>query len=125
MIDPYVCKQDAEHVLEFMLKELKLRGPIAVYGRSLGGIASCHLANKYPTIVKALIVDRSFCDLDSLSQRRLPGKYTNFIYKIVSGHWKTLNDINFAKAKCFKITTCDPKDDVVDNYSALNVGVAL
>lgn len=47
-INPYLCKIDAEKVLEFMVNELKLRGKIGVYGRSLGGISSCHLASKYP-----------------------------------------------------------------------------
>lgn len=124
-LDPYYCKLDSERVLEFALTNLKLSGPIAVYGRSLGGIASCHLARKYPRIIKALIVDRTFSDLDLVSERRLSGKYTKFMYKLISGHWKTINDVNFAKAKCFKITTCDPKDDVIDNFASLNVGVAL
>jgi len=46
-----MCKIDSEKVLEYMLNELKLKGKIGVYGRSLGGIASTHLANKYPDII--------------------------------------------------------------------------
>jgi pimeloyl-ACP methyl ester carboxylesterase len=106
------------------VKNLNLRGKIGVYGRSLGGIASCHLANKYPDIVKSLIVDRTFCELDSVSQRRLLGRCTNRIYKVLSYNWVALNDTNFAEAKCHKILTCDPNDDVVEIISSLPSGVA-
>ena len=58
---------DAERVLKFMTEELKLKGKIGVYGRSLGGIASTHLAQKYPQLIDALIVDRTFCDFEKLS----------------------------------------------------------
>jgi pimeloyl-ACP methyl ester carboxylesterase len=66
-INPYNCKLDAEKVLDFAVKKLKLKGKIGVYGRSLGGIASCHLANKFPYIVRSLIVDRTFNELEVLS----------------------------------------------------------
>lgn len=111
-------------MLDFMLTKLKLNGKIGVYGRSLGGIASTHLANKYPHIVNAILVDRTFSELETLSVNRLIGRGTRPIFQLISCQWRCLNDYNFAKAKCLKIATCDPKDDVVDNYSALNVGVA-
>lgn len=38
-----------------MINKMKLRGKIGVYGRSLGGLAACHLANKYPNIISAII----------------------------------------------------------------------
>ena len=79
-----MCKIDSEKVLEYMLNELKLKGKIGVYGRSLGGIASTHLANKYPDIIQALIVDRTFCDLEKLSTKRLTGAYTACLFKFVS-----------------------------------------
>ena len=66
-LNPYICKADAERVLYFMLKELKLKGKIGVYGRSLGGISACHLAGKYPDVVYTIIADRTFCDLEEVS----------------------------------------------------------
>lgn len=63
-INPYNCKLDAEKVVNFVVNKLKIKGKIGVYGRSLGGIASCHLARSMPRIVSALIVDRTFCELD-------------------------------------------------------------
>lgn len=50
-LNPYVCKADAERVLDFAINKLKLRGKIGVYGRSLGGLAATHLANKFPDII--------------------------------------------------------------------------
>ena len=123
-INPYNCKLDGEKVLDFLVSKLKLTGKIGVYGRSLGGIASCHLANKFPNVVKAVIVDRTFSELDVLSERRLYGCCTNLLYRIVSFNWKALNDQNFIEAKCMKILTCDPDDDVVDNFSSLPAGIA-
>ena len=123
-INPYNCKLDAEQVLDFVVNKMKLRGKIGAYGRSLGGIASCHLANKFPNIIQALIVDRTFSELDQLAVRRLTGRCTTGLYRFVSFNWKALNDRNFIEAKCYKILTCDSNDDVVDNYSALSVGVA-
>ena len=120
-INPYICKADSERVLDFMLNKLKLRGKIALYGRSLGGIASCHLANKYPEQIYALLVDRTFGELEAVSEKRLLGCCTKRIYNMVSCRWRTGNAYNFARAKCYKIITCDPKDDVVDNFASLPV----
>lgn len=76
---------------------MQLKGKIGVYGRSLGGIASCHLAKTYPTIISALIVDRTFSDMGKLSSRRLRGRFTETIFKALSFDWKTHNDYNFVK----------------------------
>jgi len=66
-INPYNCKLDSERVLDFLLNQMKIKGKIGVYGRSLGGIASCHLANTFPNQIKVLIVDRTFSEIDQLS----------------------------------------------------------
>ena len=90
-----------------MVNKLKLGGKIGVYGRSLGGLSACHLANKYPEIIKALIADRTFSDLEIVSQRRILGWQTSHIYRMISCFWQTKNHVNFAKAKCFKIIASD------------------
>lgn len=122
-ISPYNSKLDAERILEYLINKLQVRGKIGVYGRSIGGITSCHLANKFPKIIKAAIIDRTFSELDQVSMKKYLGKCTLSLYNFICG-WKTLNDTNFLEAECFKILTCDPKDDVVENYAALNCGVA-
>jgi len=112
--------------LDFLVQNLGVRGKIGVHGRSLGGIAACHLARKYPIKISTLIVDRTFSELDISSERRLFGSCSRMLYKFVSLNWKSRNDLNFIEAdKCFKISTCDLLDDVVDNFSVLPTGVAV
>jgi pimeloyl-ACP methyl ester carboxylesterase len=41
---PTKAKLDAERVLGYAYDLLGLQGKIGVYGRSIGGIAACHLA---------------------------------------------------------------------------------
>jgi pimeloyl-ACP methyl ester carboxylesterase len=124
-LNPSNIRKDSEKVLDFLKQKLKVKGYIGVYGRSLGGIASCHLAKKFPKQISALIVDRTFCELDVSSERRLYGSWTRFLYRFVSFNWRAKNDKNYMDAiNCFKITTCDPRDEVIDTFSALPTGVA-
>lgn len=46
--NPYNVKEDVEAVMQYLIKDLKVKGKIGVYGCSLGGMAACHLANKFP-----------------------------------------------------------------------------
>ncbi len=69
-------------------------------------------------------MDRTFNEILELSKRRLLGKCTGFLYKMISFNWLALNDRNFIEAPCFKIVTTDPLDDVVDNMASLPIGVA-
>jgi hypothetical protein len=50
-----------------------LKGKMGVYGRSIGGIAACHLAGKYADFVKVLIVDRSLSELTEVTESKLRG----------------------------------------------------
>lgn len=45
-------------------------------------------------------------------------------FDTVSFRWKALNDVNFHNAKCIKILSNDPCDEIVDLQSSLCVGVA-
>jgi hypothetical protein len=47
------------------------------------------------------------------------GKPSLWVFKTLTLLWKSHNDENFYKAKCFKILTADPKDDVIDNFASL------
>lgn len=46
--DPYNIKTDGEDLLNFILKDLMIKGKVGVYGRSLGGVVATHLAANYP-----------------------------------------------------------------------------
>jgi pimeloyl-ACP methyl ester carboxylesterase len=45
---PYNIKTDCEHVLKFVLDDLKIIGKVGVYGRSLGGVVATHIAATFP-----------------------------------------------------------------------------
>ena len=62
-LSPSMVKLDAERVMEKAYTSFGLRGKIGVYGRSIGGIAACHLAQKYSDLVSVLIIDRSLSEL--------------------------------------------------------------
>ena len=51
-----------------------LRGKIGVYGRSIGGLATTHLADK----VDLIIADRTLYDFDILADRKFHSSYSKF-----------------------------------------------
>jgi len=71
---PYIEQERnaAETVIEFAIKHLKFTPKnIIVYGWSIGGFASTHLAKKFPDI-HAVILDATFDDLAPLAIPRMP-----------------------------------------------------
>ena len=124
-VSPYKSKRDAEYVMAFLVNQLKLKGKIGVYGRSIGGLTACHLANKYASLVKCLIVDRSFYELSTVPENKIKGKHTARLFDLLSWSWRTRNHSNFVTTgNCYKIITCDPLDDTVDQFGNLVTGVA-
>ena len=124
-LSPYKCKRDAEYVMAYLVNRLRVKGKIGVYGRSIGGLTACHLANKYNNLVKALIVDRSFYELSQVPEGKLKGGYTARVFDLLSWKWRTRNHSNFVTtSNCYKIITCDPLDDTVDLFGNLATGVA-
>jgi pimeloyl-ACP methyl ester carboxylesterase len=124
-LSPYKSKRDAEYVLAFLVNRLKVKGKIGVYGRSIGGLTACHLANMYKDLIKSLIVDRSFYELSTVPKGKMKGEVTSTMFDLLSWKWRTRNHTNFAQTtNCYKIITCDPLDDTVDLFGNLNTGVA-
>ena len=124
-VSPYKCKRDAEYVLALLVNKLRVKGKIGVYGRSIGGLTACHLANKYTHLVKSLIVDRSFYELSTVPENKIKGEVTTQLFDLLSWKWRTRNHSNFVTTKnCFKIITCDPLDDTIDQFGNLVTGVS-
>ena len=124
-VSPHKCKKDAEYLLAFLVNKLKLKGKIGVYGRSIGGLTACHLANKYNNLIKLLLVDRSFYELSTVPENKVKGRHTARLFDILSWGWRTRNHSNFVTTtNCYKIITCDPLDDTVDLFGNLSTGVA-
>lgn len=72
-----------------------------------------------------MIIDRSFRDLIDVAESKCHGWQTKTIFKVFTCTWKTYNAINYVDAKnCYKIITCDPLDDTVDQFSNIISGVA-
>ena len=59
-----------------------------MYGRSLGGIPSTHLASKFSDIVKLLIVDRSFARTDLIVTQKVEGSNNlKFFHDLFTFKW--------------------------------------
>ena len=99
-----------------------LTGNIGVFGRSLGGIPSIHLACKYPEIIKVLIADRTFGSVREVSAYKIQGKFaTKLIFDFFTLNWRTGNDEDYIKVQCPKIAMIDPLDEIVYLFSSLPV----
>lgn len=82
---PEFLKHDIKCVFYFLINEIKVTGKIGVYGRSLGGIPSCHIS----PYVDLLIVDRSFCNLKAMANIKLHSNIADYLFKIGSCGWQS------------------------------------
>lgn len=62
---------DAERVMQFLVNHLKVRGPIGIYGRSIGGIAASHISSKFRDLVDVFIGDRTMGDFSQVVKKRI------------------------------------------------------
>ena len=113
-------------MLAFTVNNLKVKGKLGVYGRSIGGLTACHLASKYKDLIKLLVVDRSMDEILSVINLKIRGTCTKILIDTLSCCWRTRNDRNYVDVSddCFKIITCDPLDDTVDVFGNVATGVA-
>ena len=88
MISTQTLTDDSESVLRYMRNKLGLRGKIGIYGRSLGGIASAHLA-KYVDLV---FIDRSLSNLERVIDAKFMGESGVCLYKFGTCGAKSNND---------------------------------
>ncbi len=96
-------KEDGESVLNYLNTVIGVRGKLGVYGRSLGGIATCHLAKQ----VDMVIADRSFSNLHEVAERKFHGESARVLFKLATGGWRATNEIDFVKPRSCK----DDEDD--------------
>ncbi len=100
-----------------------LTGKIGVYGRSLGGIPTTHLADK----VDMIIADRTFSDFDILARRKFYHSVSEKLFKVGTCSWKASNFKNFidrGQETCYKVMMIERNDEIVEFHSSLLVGVA-
>lgn len=65
-LTPNQQKIDVERVMQFLVNRLRVRGPIGVYGRSIGGISACHLSLKFPDLIKVFVGDRTMGNFETI-----------------------------------------------------------
>jgi hypothetical protein len=127
---PNNFKKDSEALMLYLRTTIGVRGKIGVYGRSLGGIASTHLAK----LADMVIVDRSFSNLHDVAEYKFHGKSAVAIYKMVTPNYSGTNAVDMILSsrsdrfcpgeKCYKVITCDINDEIIALNSSLMVGVA-
>ena len=91
MPSPDNIREDSEAILKYCRNDLGLKGKIGVYGRSLGGIATTHLAH----YVDMVIVDRSFCNLYEVAYHKFYGFLAVLLFRIGTLGWDSNNDVRF------------------------------
>ncbi|CAE8629949.1 unnamed protein product, partial [Polarella glacialis] len=111
---PARVAEDGEAVVKF----LQSRGvkQIGIYGRSIGGIAACHLARRFPEVVKIVIADRTMSTLEGAA-RYMYGSWAAKGLRATS--MVATNTDNFWEVRCHKLLICDPKDTMILDLAAL------
>ena len=121
--DPYNVKTDSEVILQFMKDTMKLKGKFGAYGRSLGGLATTHLADK----LNLIIADRTFYDFDILADRKFYSLYSKHLFRLGTCKWRSINHSNIIHKgtdSCYKVIMIEKNDEIVEVHSSLMTGVA-
>jgi hypothetical protein len=84
-LKPENLLEDIHAVHKFLLTKIKVTGKVGCYGRSLGGISTCHLS----PLVDMVIIDRSFSNLRDMSRARFGGRMADFLFKVGSFGWQS------------------------------------
>jgi hypothetical protein len=106
-----------------MRQKMNLRGKVGVYGRSLGGLATTHLADK----VDLIIADRTFYDFDILADRKFHSSFSKYLFRIGTCKWISINNKNVidkGRDTCYKVIMIEKNDEIVEVHSSLMAGVA-
>jgi hypothetical protein len=106
-----------------MREEMNLSGKFGVYGRSLGGIPTTHLADR----VDMIIADRTFSEFDVLAEKKFYNPISKYLFKVGTCSWKASNYKNFLDKgadSCYKVLMVEKEDEIVDIHSSLLMGIA-
>jgi hypothetical protein len=77
---PDYFKLDAHAVLDYLRNVIGVKAKIGVYGRSLGGIATCYLARQ----VDMVIADRTFSNLYEVVESKFHGLCGKLLYQTLT-----------------------------------------
>lgn len=112
--------KDGEAVVNHLKTSFGVR-KFAVHGRSIGGFVACHIARKYEE-VGLLIADRTFSSLIKTGTSRV-GFLAAFGLPYA---WYFASNVKnyMSRPDLYKVTICDPKDQVVCDAMSLRSKVA-
>ena len=74
-------------MLRYLRTDMGLRGKVGVYGRSMGGIATCHLSS----MVDMVIMDRTFATLEKVIDKKFFGVPAVSLYSTAAVGWDSNN----------------------------------
>ncbi len=112
-------KHDLKTIIE-NIQVTKNYENIGVYGLSIGSIPSCFVAGE--GLVKLCYIDRGFSSIDEI----VKSKFNSTVYTIYKALFipKVKNVLNFVKANCPKILSCDCDDEIIPNEASLKSGIS-
>lgn len=105
--------------MSFLRKEYNVK-KIGAHGESLGGMVVCHLA-KHSNLEFAC-ADRTFSSLSDVAYLGF-GSVAGILYRLLTG-WSDDSNKNFVDAKCYKIVTFDPKDEMIPLLASLRQSIS-
>ena len=113
-----ICN-DITSIYDYVLKNYVYNN-IGIYGFSIGGIASCHLANNRDVCL--LIADRTFSSTSEILEQFYLGKYIGYLGKLLFITFVD-NSNNYLSAKCKKIILNDVQDQIIKDSMSLKSSV--
>lgn len=93
---------------------------IAVHGQSIGGAVACFLAHRCEA--DFLFADRTFSSLLEVALFKY-GKLAFWLINFFCNDCSTVSD--YLAAKCYKLISCDFKDEMIPDLASLKSGAAL
>lgn len=151
---PENIREDAECMLRYLQEEMGIKGKFGVYGRSMGGVATCHLAS----LVDMVIVDRTFASLEKVIDKKFFGVAAESVYSISALGWRSSNVEGYLRnaddirrdqiaislrsghnrvcdskdietgpqeRNCYKVISGDVQDEMIELQASLAMGVAI
>ncbi len=94
---------------------------IGAHGESLGGMVACYLA--YKKNLDFLCCDRTFSSISDVAHYGL-GKIFKIVFRTITANWDKQLAQYYVNAKCYKIITFDPKDEVIPYLGSLKNSVS-
>lgn len=81
--NPENFKKDVKMIYDYLVNNIKVRGKIGVYGRSLGGIPTSYIS----PFADMVIIDRSFSNFTEMAKWKYHSAFADFLLKFGSCGW--------------------------------------